>query len=94
MPIITLKVEHMRHTMAMMLTEYQAQFDEHLQAAVNRFCSPENLKRIIGEAVDSEMKVVIETEVRNFFQYGKGREAIKRAVVGKLEAEIAERNSK
>lgn len=88
-PIIRLEVERMKHTMVAALTEYHTRIDSDLQAAVESFCSPDNLKGIIDAMVEKELKTVIEEEVRNFFRYGKGRGVIRDAVVKKLEPEIA-----
>lgn len=88
LPIIKLEIERMKHTMVVAMSEYQAQIDSNLKAAVEAFCQPENLKRIIDAQVEQTLKQVIEEEVKNFFRYGKGRQVVSAAVVAKLSEQI------
>jgi len=83
-PIIKLEVEHMRHTMAIALSKYTAQLDETLQSAIEAYCTPENLERIIYEETNRVLGRVIKEEVQNWFVYGEGRKAIKDAVEKRL----------
>jgi hypothetical protein len=83
-PIIKLEVDHMKHTMMVALSKYTAQLDRNLQEAVERFCTPENLQRIIENEADKQLDIVIREQVRAWFNYGEGRDVIKRAVEQKL----------
>ena len=85
MPIIRLEVERMKIAVATALTNYQAQFDQDLQIAVEQFCQPEHLRSVIKEAVDQSLKQAIESEIQTFFRYGAGRAAIAQAVLARLE---------
>jgi hypothetical protein len=83
-PIIKLQVDHMRHEMAMALSSYTAQLDQNLQQAIERFCTPENLQRIIEDEADKQLDIAIREAVKHWFIYGEGRAVIKRAVEDKL----------
>lgn len=84
MPIIKLEVEHMRHTLAVALSEYTLQFDDILQKTINEFCAPGNLQRIMNDEANKVLDQVIRDEVKNWFWTGEGREVIKKAVYKKL----------
>jgi len=83
-PIIRLEVEHMHHTMMVALSEYTAQLDSYLKDALDKFCTPENLRRIIEEEVYRTLDIVIREQVKNWFLYGDGKKVIKQAVEQKL----------
>lgn len=84
MPVIRLEVDHMKHAMVVALSQYTAQMDETLQQAVERFCTPENLEKIIQTETERVLDTVIREEVRHWFSYGEGRETIKKAVEERL----------
>lgn len=83
-PIIRLEVEHMRHTMTVALSEYTAQLDSDLQEAIERFCTPDNLRRIIEDEASRTLDDVIREQVNNWFMHGEGQKVIKQAVEQKL----------
>lgn len=67
--------------MVLALTQYQAQMDADLNAAVESFCQPDNIARIIQEAAKQALNEAIEQEVRAFFaRSGEGRKAVAAAV--------------
>lgn len=74
-----------QHTLKMMIAERQLQLDELLNKAVDSFCTPENLSRVLEETVNREMKIAIESEVHKFYTYGPGRKVIAQAVLERLE---------
>lgn len=83
-PIIRLEVQRMKHTMIAALSEYSMKIDQDLRVAVERYCEPEHLGRVIEDAVDRELTAVLQEEIKRFFAYGKGRAAIREVVVKKL----------
>jgi hypothetical protein len=83
-PIIRLEVEHMRQTMAFALTEYTTRLDVDLHNAIDAYCTPENLRRVIEDEANRTLDQVIREQVKAWFIYGEGREVIKRAVEQKL----------
>lgn len=83
-PVIRLEIEHMRHTMMVALSQYTARLDENLRQAVEAYCTPENLARIIDDETHRVLDHVIREEVKNWFIHGEGREIIKAAVEKKL----------
>lgn len=79
-PLIRLEVEGMRHTLVTALTQHQAMLDEELVKAVNTYCEPDNISRIIQEMAREELGRAIAEEVENFFRRGNGRAAVAKAV--------------
>jgi hypothetical protein len=83
-PIIRLDIQNMQRTMAYALSEYAAELDSTLQAALEAYCTPGNLERVIQSEVTKVLDQVIKEEVKNWFVYGEGRKTIKKAVEEKL----------
>jgi hypothetical protein len=83
-PIIKLEIESMRHTMAYALTKYATDLDSTLQAALEAYCTPENLEYVIQTETSKVLNQVIKEEVKNWFTRGEGRKVIKEAVEKKL----------
>ena len=79
-PIIRLEVEHLRYQMCGALTEHAVQMDKDLKAAVDAYCTEENLAKVVKAAATRALDEVIRDEVEKFFRYGEGREAVATAV--------------
>jgi hypothetical protein len=79
-PIIRFEIEGMKHTLQVALSQYAAVMDEQMQEAVEASCTVENLQRIIEKSAKQEIECAINEEIRKFYSYGKGREAIRNAV--------------
>lgn len=79
-PIIRLEVSGMKRTIVAALFEHQAQMDADIVNAVERYCEPENIARIVHEAARSALHNAIQEEVNYFFLYGNGRTAVIEAV--------------
>lgn len=87
-PIIKLEVDHMRHSVMVALTEYQVQLDQYFQEEIDRFCSPENLRRIIAEEVEKDVAEAVKNAVKSWFLYNAdGQKIIKEAISKKLTEE-------
>lgn len=80
LPIIQLKVEGMKHTIMAALTEHSAQMDQDIKQAIEEYCTPENLARIVRDAAHAQLTAAIKEEVRVFFWNGPGRKAVAEAV--------------
>lgn len=83
-PIIRMELDGFKMAFAMALHEHQLQIDANFKAAVDQFCTPENLTKIISDKANTVMRQVLEEEVQRFFSYGVGREVIREAVEKKL----------
>jgi hypothetical protein len=83
-PIIRMEIEHMRQSIVMALTEYAARMDADIKAAVEEYCTPENLRNVISVAARNTLDAVIKEEVSNFFRYGEGRKHIAEVIREKL----------
>lgn len=84
-PIIRFEVEQMRHAITLALSDYAMRMDADVQAAVAAAMTPENVSRAIHDAASKEIEHAIRGEISNFFRFGKGREAIKKAVTETLD---------
>lgn len=89
-PIIRMEVEGMKHAIMAAFMEHTAKLDEDMKAAVEQFCTPDNLKSIIYSQVKSVLDQIIRSEIDNFYQYGEGRKAIKEAVQKRLQDDKTE----
>lgn len=87
-PIFRMELEGMRHTLHVALAEHTAKLDADLQDAITRFCTEENLLKIIDEQVKINMRAAVEAGVRDFFTYGKGNTTIKEQVAYHLEQQF------
>lgn len=83
-PIIRLEIEGMKTAILTAFMENQLKLDSMLKDAVEKFCSPENVERIMNDAVNTTLKKAIESEIDTFFRYGKGNVVLKEAVTNKL----------
>lgn len=80
LPIITLEVAGMRNQMKMMLSQYAVQMDQHVQEAIDEYCTPEKLAHVVRTAASQALDQAIREEVDKFFRYGAGRQAVAAAV--------------
>lgn len=81
MPIITLQVESMKQVIKTALSAHAAQMDQNIQAAVDAYCTPENISAVVRQTALAEINEAVKDEVRNFFRYSaNGRKAIREAV--------------
>ncbi|HDR9163648.1 TPA: hypothetical protein QDB28_004052 [Burkholderia vietnamiensis] len=70
----------MRHTLSRVLSDHAAQMDANIQAAVEAYCTPENLAHVVKTAARQALDSAIREEVDRFFRYGAGRKAVAAAV--------------
>jgi len=85
-PIITIQVERMRHTLQMALMEHSKLLGDEMQKAVDEAVQPEAIAYLMRKQVEEHLNLAVKEEVRRFFSYtGPGREAIKLAVYKHLE---------
>lgn len=87
-PVIRMELEGFKIALLHAMSDHQLQIDQNVQAAVEKFCTPENLAKIIEDKSHTIMREAIESEVRDFFTYGDGRKAIRAAVQKKLKEDI------
>jgi hypothetical protein len=85
-PVIRIEIERMRQTMSTMLSDQAALVDAELQAALDRFCQPDNIKRVVQEAAHAALKSALTSEISNFFHMGAGR----RTLAAEVQQQLAE----
>lgn len=79
-PIITLKIDGMRHHMQLALHEHMMQIDSDVQNAIKEFCTPEHIQDLVSECAEREIEAALKEEIASFFKYGDGRKLIKEIV--------------
>lgn len=84
MPIITLEVSRMKYGIQHALSQHHFQISEEIKNAVDRFCEPENINRIIQTQASTTLEKVIKEEIDHFFRTGDGRAVIAEAVKASL----------
>ncbi len=62
------------------LLEQQTKIDADIVAAVENYCTPENISRIVDSAARDALTYAIQEEVKAFFRVGPGRKAVAEAV--------------
>lgn len=91
LPIITLTVEGMKNTVKVALAEQVVLMDAEVKRAVERYCTEENIAQTLKQAVFHEMNLAVKEETQSFFRYsGKGRAAVKEAILEHLEKKMPE----
>lgn len=84
MPVISLEVDQMKHTLVIAMRQYTNQLNEILRASIEAYCTQDNLRRVIEEETRRTLEAVLREEVKNWFLHGEGREVIKKAIEQKL----------
>jgi hypothetical protein len=84
-PIIRLEVERMKYSILQALPQHAAALDASVQAAIEAFCTPENIDSIIRGAAMEHLNAAVKEEVRDFFRESNpGRQAVREAVLQHL----------
>ena len=83
-PIIRIEIEAMKQTLNMMLSEHRALMTQEMQEAVDTFCTPERIHKLIEETAHRELEAIVKDEIANFFRYGAGRRNIRDSIQKKL----------
>lgn len=85
-PIITLELQGMKHTIKAALMREVAAIDASVQAALERLCTEENVAGIVESEARRQIEEALKEEVRNFFRWNEaGRQAVRQAVHEHLE---------
>lgn len=86
-PIIKLEVESMKHTMVTALQQHAALMDSSIQAAVEAYCTPENIDAVVQETARQALDAAVKQEVRDYFGRWNenGRMAVREAVIAFLD---------
>ncbi len=84
-PIISLEVQGMKHTMKLALMEHAALLDKSIQQAVEDYCTEGNIQAIVQREARLQPDAALKEEVRRFFDWsGQGRAAVREAVMEAL----------
>lgn len=84
LPIIRLEIEGMKHAISTALSEHAAKMDKDVQDAIQSYCAPDNIRRIISQAANKALSDTIREEVDAFFRYGEGRKIVAAAIKEKI----------
>ncbi|MNQ58436.1 hypothetical protein D3C85_726420 [compost metagenome] len=80
-PIIRLELEGMRHSMLMAFSEHQGILEDEVRAAVENYCTHENLSLIIQAEAKRCLDAAVKRAIGDYFSYGEGKESVKAAVL-------------
>jgi len=83
-PIIRLTLEGMKAQVLHAFSGYEAQLADDLRAAVDAFCTPENIRAVVDREVATAITAAVRDEVDRFYRTGAGRAVIAAAVADKL----------
>ena len=83
-PIIRIEVENMKQSIAHAFTEMQLSMDANVRTVLEKFCTPENIDRVVSQQVETTMKEVIQQEIESFFKFGPGRSVITKELRRKM----------
>ena len=84
-PIISLEVQGMKHTMKLALMEHAALLDKSIQQAVEDYCTEGNIDAIVRREARLQLDAALKEEVKRFFDWsGQGRAAVREAVMEAL----------
>ncbi|CAB4159192.1 hypothetical protein UFOVP707_61 [uncultured Caudovirales phage] len=85
-PIITLQVEGMKHTVRTALMREAAALDKGVQDALDKLCTEERIAAIVEEEARRQIEAALKEEVQSFFRWSAaGRAAVREAVHEHLE---------
>lgn len=90
LPILRIEIEQIKHNLCLMLSEYALNLDGLLKDSIDKFCTKENLVKIIDNQAQVVIRQEVEKAVTRFFTYGEGSEivdAVVNARLGKKEIE-------
>lgn len=80
LPIIKLEVTGMHHAVQVALSEHQVAMDQYVNDALERYCSPDNIRAVVDKAATQAIDAAVKECINHFFRYGTGRRHIKDAV--------------
>lgn len=83
-PIVRIEIEAMKQTLNVMLSHQAALLSEEMQAAVDSFCEPERIRKLVEETAHRELEAIVKDEIASFFRYGAGRRTIRDSIQRKL----------
>lgn len=84
-PVITLEIQAMKHSIKTVISEYSAQIDAEVQAAVDAFCTPENIREVVRHSAKQAIEQAIRETVHQYFAFGAGRKQVADKVQEQLE---------
>lgn len=83
-PVIRLTLERMELSILQAFSQMQTQMDVDIQLAVAAYCEPDNIKRVVADAVKTALDRQIRQEVEDFYRRGRGQQTIRKAVIDQL----------
>lgn len=83
-PTIRLEVDRLKASIIAAFTEEAVRLDADIRAAVEAYCTPENISRVLDSAVRDTLDRAIKDEVESFYRYGAGKSIVRDAVVKRL----------
>ena len=80
MPIVRLEVERLKSSVLHLFSEQALSLDSDIRAAVEAYCTPENIANVIATSVNDILDRAVRDEVDRFYREGSGRQRVAEAV--------------
>ncbi len=88
MPVITLEIQGMKHTVMHMISNHTAAIDKDVQDSIDRLITEDNIRQVINSAVKDALERAIKSSISDYFSYGDGRKAVDGAVKEAISAKL------
>lgn len=79
-PIISVSISGMRESLRVAVVEHSEEINTILQNAIDEYCTPANLQSVILSTVRTQINKAVQDAIKHYYQYGEGREEVKKAV--------------
>ena len=89
-PTIRFELERFKYSMQAAFLDSSDELNRMVKNAMDFYCTPENLQKIITEQVSEHTNRAISEEIKSFYSHGEGRYLIRKMVVSKLKKELKE----
>jgi Tfp pilus assembly ATPase PilU len=90
-PIIRLELQRASHAFMAAISPEFIKLEKDVRAAIEEACTPENIRRVLREAVQTTLREAINREVENYYKYsGDGQKQLKKAVADLLSRQVFE----
>ncbi len=80
LPLISIELQGLRQSLHHSLGLCMQEFNDIMQAEVDRVVTPENLQRMIREVAGPAVEAAVQSAVKSYFSYGAGHRAVQAAV--------------
>lgn len=87
-PVVSLTVDGMRHTVQKAFTQHLLDIDTDVQAALAEVTKPDHLRAVLAQEMANIVREEMRYWVRDYLKNEQGREQIKRFILKRLESMV------